>query len=142
MVAVRLALVLAFAFDAGACLCDFTSLKSDYKTAAAVFIATTATNEGGAIQLHVERTWKGPYKPGDVMPALLPTGESCDFNFRDARTYLVFAFDESPHEHYRVLECTHTGNVADERVQQSIKEIQRKHRWWDNPLSSIGWRGR
>jgi len=41
-----------------------------------------------------------------------------------------------------VLTCSHTGNVTNEQVRQSIAEIERKHRWWDNPLSSIGWRGR
>ena len=41
----------------------------------------------------------------------------------------------------RELHDPDTGKVADERTQRWIEEIERKHRWWDNPLSSIG-RGR
>ena len=137
-------LALAFALDAGACLCDYGPLKWDYKRAAAVFIATAAPNAvpGGDIQLHVERTWKGPYKPGSVMPALLAPIDTCNFNFVYGVRYLVIADDDGlGPEGFRVLGCSHTGKVADERTQRWIEEIERKHRWWDNPLSSIG-RGR
>jgi len=141
----KLALVLALALNAGAqCICHHSSLKWDYKKAAAVFIATAVPSAvpGGDIQLHVERTWKGPYKPGSVMPAVIGGIDRCDFYF-PAGEYLVIAEDEGlGPEGYRVVTCSHTGNVTNEQVRQSIAEIERKHRWWDNPLSSIGWRGR
>jgi hypothetical protein len=137
---------LAFALDAGAqCICQNRSLKWDYKKAAAVFIADAAPRPepGGALLLYVERAWKGPYKPGDVMPAGIAGIDTCDFYFVKGNRYLVIADNESPGpESYRVLTCSHTGNVAYERTQRWIAEIERKHRWWDSRLSSIGSRRR
>lgn len=114
--------------------CTVITLKDDFKRASVVFLGEAYSTQQG--QFRVIKVWKG-----SLPPAIgLETAEY-QSSFKSGVRYLVFGY-EHPNGVLYLHDCSHTKPVIAAFVEKEISTIEKRHRWWKSPLSSLSWRHR
>ena len=115
--------------------CTLITLKDDYKRASIVLLGEALTNDAGGARFRVIRAWKG--NPGSV---IVFDDAEYQRRFQAGQTVLVFAYERGgvPYLH----DCSHTNPVTAAFVEQEIRTLNSRSRWWNCPISSMSMRRR
>lgn len=111
--------------------CMVITLKDDYRRASFVLLGEVLPRDGGIGRYKVIRAWKG-----DPPPEVSFATKQFQRQFEPGQTVLVFAYRDAAGVPY-LHDCSHTNPVTSAYVEQQVRTLSSRSRWWDCPISSF-----